>query len=69
METQVQNNVKNKQTKTRKEKNVHERRSKKKKRYKTIVEIQSNIRETRPPSWTAILYNYPTRGRWIPWGE
>ena len=28
----------------------------KKKRYKTIVEIQSNIRETRPPSWTAILY-------------
>ena len=30
METQVQNNVKNKQTKTREEKNVHERRSKKK---------------------------------------
>ena len=30
METQVQNNVKNKQTKKRKEKNVHERRSKKK---------------------------------------
>ena len=32
METQVQNNVKNKQTKTREEKNVHERRSKKKKK-------------------------------------
>ena len=27
-----------------------------------LVEIKSNIRETRSPSWTTMLYNYPTRG-------
>ena len=26
-----------------------------------LAEIKSNIRDTRPPSWTAMLYNYPTR--------
>ena len=51
----------NEEVKKKKKKTVQNDWTAKKGKHIHLVEIKSNIRDTRPPSWTAMLYSHPTR--------